>query len=169
MTARRRCSFWKMARPLFTSTLPRRLFASLRGRCFNFCRTASFCGSGLLGELNLSFDICCPGEKLQDAAKLIVACPDTRFILDHCGNPDVLAKDQTAWKRGIEAVATHPRVICKVSGIVAAAGDKWSVEQLAPIVRHVRESFGPERIMFAAREAGKSATGTGAGGPASRM
>jgi predicted TIM-barrel fold metal-dependent hydrolase len=105
-------------------------------------------GIRLLGELNLSFDLCCAGEKLQDAEKLIAACPDTRFILDHCGNPDVLAKDQPAWKRGIEAVARHERVMCKVSGIVASAGDKWKVDELAPIVRHVRESFGPDRLMF---------------------
>jgi predicted TIM-barrel fold metal-dependent hydrolase len=105
-------------------------------------------GIRLLGELNLSFDICCPAEKLRDAEKLVAACPDTRFILDHCGNPNVLAKDQTAWKRGIEALAKHERVVCKVSGIVASAGEKWSVEQLAPIVRQMRESFGSDRLMF---------------------
>ncbi len=105
-------------------------------------------GIRLLGELNLSFDICCPGEKLGDAEKLVAACPDTRFILDHCGNANVLAADQAAWKRGIEAIARHERVMCKVSGIVATAGEQWSVEQLAPIVNHVREAFGPERLMF---------------------
>ncbi len=101
-----------------------------------------------LGELNLSFDLCGPCEKLLDSAKLIEICPDTRFILDHCGNANVLAKDQTVWKRGIDAIAKHDRVMCKVSGFIATAGEKWSVEQLAPIVQHVREQFGPDRLMF---------------------
>jgi predicted TIM-barrel fold metal-dependent hydrolase len=101
-----------------------------------------------LGELNLSFDLCGPSEKLLDSAKLVEICPDTRFILDHCGNANVLAKDQTVWKRGIDAIAKHERVMCKVSGFIATAGEKWSVEQLVPIVQHVREQFGPDRLMF---------------------
>ena len=40
--------------------------------------------------------------------------------------------------------------MCKVSGIVASAEPgKWSVDDLAPIVKHTLEVFGPERVMFA--------------------
>ena len=71
--------------------------------------------------LGLSFDICMRRTELRDAAKLIDACPDTRFILDHCGNASVRAKDRSALegrhRRGGEART----VVCKVSGIVASA------------------------------------------------
>ena len=40
----------------------------------------------LLGKKGLSFDLCMRSAELGDAAKLIDACPDTSFILDHCGN-----------------------------------------------------------------------------------
>jgi predicted TIM-barrel fold metal-dependent hydrolase len=43
----------------------------------------------LLGELGMSFDICVAPAGLADAARLVDLCPDTRFILDHCGNADV--------------------------------------------------------------------------------
>lgn len=47
-------------------------------------------GVRLLGEMGKSFDLCMRPEELGDAVKLAVACPDTRFILDHCGNADPL-------------------------------------------------------------------------------
>ena len=56
-------------------------------------------GIRLLGELGKSFDLCMRGKELPDAAKLIDACPDTRFILDHCGNADVQAKDRRNGKK----------------------------------------------------------------------
>jgi L-fuconolactonase len=103
-----------------------------------------------LGKRGLMFDLCMRSAELPDAAKLIEACPDTRFILDHCGNEDVRAKDHSRWKRDLEAVASKgPRVVCKVSGIVASAkGAPWSPDDLAPIVNHVLDTFGPDRVMF---------------------
>jgi predicted TIM-barrel fold metal-dependent hydrolase len=106
-------------------------------------------GVQLLGELGMSYDICIRPGELLDGAKLIDACPGTRFILDHCGNANVLAKDQSHWKKDIAEVAKRKKVVCKVSGIIASAKPgEWTAEQLAPIVKHVLDVFGPERVMF---------------------
>ncbi len=106
-------------------------------------------GIRLLGDLGLSFDICIRPGELADAAKLIDECPGTRFILDHCGNANVQAKDQTGWRKGMGEVAKHKNVVCKVSGIVASAKPgAWSADDLAPIVNHTLEAFGPDRVMF---------------------
>jgi L-fuconolactonase len=106
-------------------------------------------GIRLLGQLDKSFDLCMRPGELLDAAKLIDACPDTRFILDHCGNAKVPDKDRTQWKKGMDAVAKRKNVVCKVSGIVASAEKgKWSAEELAPIVNHTLDAFGPDRVMF---------------------
>ncbi|HZT80308.1 MAG TPA: amidohydrolase family protein [Gemmataceae bacterium] len=106
-------------------------------------------GIRLLGELGLSFDLCMRPQELPDAAKLIDACPDTRFILDHCGNADVQARDRTRWKKDMAAVAKRKNVVGKVSGIVATAKPgAWTADDLAPIVNHTLEVFGPDRVMF---------------------
>ncbi len=107
-------------------------------------------GIRLLGERGLMFDLCMRSGELADAARLIDACPATRFILDHCGNADVRARDRSAWKRDLAAVANRgDRAVCKVSGIVASArGAPWSADDLAPIVDHVLDTFGPDRVMF---------------------
>lgn len=102
-----------------------------------------------LGELGLTFDVCLPEAYLDDCVKLAEACPDTRLILDHCGNPSVQAGVQDSWKRNIARIAERPNVACKISGIVATAKPgAWSAEDLAPFILHCREAFGPDRILF---------------------
>lgn len=117
----------------------------------------------LLGEWGMSFDICVSPDWLEDAAQLVASCPETRFILDHCGNADPqqfgrLGRNKgreaadyvERWRRGIDAMAGHKNVVCKISGIIARVNpDDWRPEDLAPIVNHCLEAFGPDRVIFA--------------------
>jgi predicted TIM-barrel fold metal-dependent hydrolase len=104
----------------------------------------------LLGEYGMRFDLCLRPEELLDGAKLIDLCPDTRFVLDHCGNASVQAKDRSQWQKDIAEVAKRTNVLCKISGIVASAKPgAWTADDLAPIVRHCAEVFGSDRLLFA--------------------
>ena len=106
-------------------------------------------GIRLLGRMGLSFDLCMRSEELGDAVKLVDACPDTAFILDHCGNASIRARDLSGWKADIGRIAERKNVVCKVSGIVAsAAPGPWTADDLAPIVNHVLDRFGPDRVVF---------------------
>jgi L-fuconolactonase len=105
----------------------------------------------LLGELGLSFDLCVRAPELPDMDRLVGECPDTRFILDHCGNPKVeeRGKERAQWRKDMEVIAKRKNVVGKVSGILASAKPgHWSAEDLAPIVDHVLAVFGPDRVMF---------------------
>ncbi len=105
----------------------------------------------LLGELGLSFDLCMRAPELPDADRLVGECPDTRFILDHCGNARVeeRGKERDQWHRDMEAIARRKNVVGKVSGIVASAKPgHWGPDDLAPLVNHTLAVFGPERVMF---------------------
>jgi predicted TIM-barrel fold metal-dependent hydrolase len=115
-----------------------------------YCLQPSFVkGIQLLGELGLSYDLCMRPTELGDAIKLVDACPGTLFILDHCGGANVQAEDQTSWRRGMEQIAKRENVACKISGIIASAKPyAWSVEDLAPIVNHSLDVFGPDRVMY---------------------
>ena len=126
-----------------------------RGTCLGPTFVASM---HLLAELNLSFDLCMRPGELSDAERLVRQCPDTRFILDHCGNADprafLASTDQPpahnpeAWRRDIGRLARCENLVCKISGIVARAPRDWRPEMLAPIVNHCLDEFGPERVMF---------------------
>jgi L-fuconolactonase len=121
-----------------------------QGTPAGFCLEAAFVrGIRLLGERGLSFDLCLRSTELRDGIKLTEACPSTRFILDHCGNANVQAKDRRQWQRDMVQFGKCKNVVCKVSGIVASARpNKWQADDLAPIVIHTLEAFGPERVMF---------------------
>jgi len=121
----------------------------------------------LLGELAMRFDLCPPPSGLPDAIQLVDHCSGTQFILDHCGNADPKwyrspGKDETIdavaarrraaeqWRRDIAVLAKRNNVVCKISGIVAQAPkDSWTSDDLAPIINHCLEVFGPDRVMFA--------------------
>jgi L-fuconolactonase len=115
-----------------------------------YCLSPEFIrGIRLLGELGMRFDICIRPTEIPDAVKLVDACPNTRFILDHCGNADTQAADRTQWERDISALAERKNIVCKVSGIIAGTRPgRTKVEQLQPIIRHVLASFGPDRVIF---------------------
>ena len=54
-----------------------------------FCLAPQFVKNvRLLGELGLCFDLCMRPSELGDGVKLALECPQTRFVLDHCGNGD---------------------------------------------------------------------------------
>jgi predicted TIM-barrel fold metal-dependent hydrolase len=120
-----------------------------------YCLDAKFIrGVRLLGEFGLRFDLCMRPDDLPDAGKLIDACPDTSFILDHCGNAPVHLSDggtpdRTRWRRDMEALAKRKNLVCKVSGLVnSAQKGRWGPGDLAPIVNHTLDVFGPDRVMF---------------------
>jgi len=61
----------------------------------------------------------------------------------------VQAKDRSQWERDIAAVAKRKNVVGKVSGIIEGARPKeWKPDDLAPIIKHTLEVFGPDRVIF---------------------
>lgn len=126
-----------------------------------FCLSPEFVrGMKILGERNLSFDLCMRPKELRDGYQLAKQCPGTRFVVDHCGNADPKAfgrlaneklnpaHDANDWRVAMKQLASLPNVICKISGIVASAPEGWTDEDLAPIVNHCLDSFGPDRVVF---------------------
>lgn len=109
-------------------------------------------GVRLLGELGLSFDFCMRATDLGDAVKLADLCPDTRFILDHCGNPQhSFDADQTKqWKADLGKLAEKKNVVVKISGFLANGWPKgkWKADDLAPVVNTTIDTFGVDRAMF---------------------
>src|SRR5208282_1612573 len=63
-------------------------------------------GVQLVGERGLSFDLCFKNNQLEFGAELVDRCPQTRFILDHCGNPHDGSLDLAGWEKGLAKIAT---------------------------------------------------------------
>jgi len=116
-----------------------------------------------LGSLGLSFDLNINPRLIADGGRLLDKCPDTRFILNHCGNVDPIAffpgqepipreprHSPDQWSHDMGQLAQRENIICKISGIVDNAGDyPLTASHLAPIINHCFDVFGPDRVIFA--------------------
>lgn len=109
-------------------------------------------GLQLVGALGMLFDLCIRPGELPDVAKLLDKCPDTRFVLDHCGNPQAkfTAKEFDKWKADLAEVAKAKNVMVKVSGFLANGWEKgkWKADDIAPVVNATIDTFGVNRCMF---------------------
>jgi L-fuconolactonase len=106
-------------------------------------------GLRLLPSYGLSFDICIQHHQLERSIQMVRACPETSFVLDHLGKPNVKAGQLEPWREQIVELAELPNVVCKVSGLVTEADHaRWTIADLQPYVLHVLEAFGEDRVLF---------------------
>jgi predicted TIM-barrel fold metal-dependent hydrolase len=108
----------------------------------------------LLGEWGKTYDICVRPGELADGYKLAELCPNTYFVLDHCGNGEANWNGKgpqfQAWKDGITEFSRRMNVICKMSGVIKTCKDTPNkAAQLRPLVHHVIDAFGPDRVIWA--------------------
>jgi L-fuconolactonase len=102
-----------------------------------------------LGELGITYDLLTKVPELPAAIKLVSACPDVQFVMDHISKPRIAKQEIEPWKTLMSELASFPNVLCKVSGLVTEANWKeWQVKDFKPYVDHVIEIFTPQRLMF---------------------
>ncbi|WP_421760981.1 amidohydrolase family protein [Devosia sp.] len=101
-----------------------------------------------IGSAGLPFDLCVLARQLKLGAALVAKCPDTQFVLDHCGVPDITGTGLDPWRADIKALAALPNVAAKISGVIAYAGPDWTVETLRPYVEHIIACFGWDRVVW---------------------
>lgn len=102
-----------------------------------------------LGELGITYDLLTKVPELPAAIKLVKACPDVQFVMDHISKPRIAKQEIEPWKSLMSELATFPNVLCKVSGLVTEAKwNEWEVKDFKPYVDHVIEVFTPQRLMF---------------------
>ncbi|KAF1041568.1 MAG: hypothetical protein GAK35_03218 [Herbaspirillum frisingense] len=124
-------------------------------------------GARLLAKYDLPLDIWAYHTQLDEVLALVQACPQTRFVLDHCGGPlgagpyaGKREEVRREWAAGLRALAAMPNVWLKLGGLGMPVGG-WDFhlqeappasQQLAqawrPYIETCIELFGPARCMF---------------------
>ncbi len=132
-------------------------------------------GFARLAERNLAFEAWVYSHDLPDVAELARRYPEVTIVLDHLGMPAglfgpvgrVTGRTEAerraigqAWRDDLAAVAAHPNVVAKLSGLtLPVLGHRLAlpnqstpadelVERLAPLLDHALDVFGPERLMW---------------------
>ena len=97
---------------------------------------------------NLSFDALVTPRHLSSLMVFANRFPDMPIVIDHAAKPPIATGDITLWKQNITRLAAHPHIHCKLSGLVTEAALQWQVTDLRPVVDHVLEAFGADRVMW---------------------
>ncbi len=105
-------------------------------------------GMRLLPAHGLTCDICVTYDQLDAVTDLVLACPDTQFVLDHLGKPMVTEAQVEPWLSAFARLAESPNVNCKLSGLLTPAPTAWEPTDLVPYLSRALELFGPERCLF---------------------
>ncbi|WP_373289966.1 amidohydrolase family protein [Longimycelium tulufanense] len=132
-------------------------------------------GFSALVERGLSFEATVYSNQLGDVARLAGEYPEATIVLTHCGTPIGLfgpmgsrtgwtvaqrAGIASEWRDHIWALAEHPNVVVKCSGFAFPqlgyghesegniGGPKILQELWRPLIDHVTDAFGADRLMF---------------------
>jgi L-fuconolactonase len=116
----------------------------------DFCLRPEFvAGTRMLADYGFVCHICITHEHLPYVVQLVDRCPKVRFALDHVGKPAIRLGLQEPWQTHMQALAVHPNVVCKISGMITEADHTgWTKEDLAPYIHHTVACFGFKRLMF---------------------
>jgi L-fuconolactonase len=99
-------------------------------------------------ELGLVLDALIRPPHLPATTEIARRHPRLSIVLDHGGKPEIAAGGFAGWAEAVAALARHPNVMCKLSGLPNEAAAGWSAEDLRPYVAHLLAAFGAERLLW---------------------
>ena len=106
-------------------------------------------GVALLAPRGLTLDVVSIApEHLTMLAELAERHPELTVVVDHLAKPDIANRGWEPWASLIAAVAVHPNVNVKLSGLNTASALDWTWQDWRPYVDHVVEHFGSNRMML---------------------
>lgn len=106
-------------------------------------------GLDQLHGYNFTYDILIFPTQLAAALETVKSFPDQNFVIDHIAKPYIKAGKITEWASFMQQIASHPNVMCKVSGMLTEADwTTWESKDFTPYLDIVFEAFGTQRILY---------------------
>jgi L-fuconolactonase len=106
-------------------------------------------GARLAGERGLIVDLVLFPPTIPAVLDLVDACPDTQFVLDHLGKPEIRRRGWEPWASQLRELSKRPNLAAKLSGLTTEADHAgWAPGDLQPYVEHALETFGPDRLLY---------------------
>ncbi len=106
-----------------------------------------------LAALDLTLDLLVGKEWLTGVADCAARFPGLRIVLNHLAHVPVTGgRPDEEWVAGIKAAAAHPKVYCKISGMVELAQDSPPPKDPAyygPVLDVLWNAFGENRLLYA--------------------
>ncbi|MBJ3775173.1 amidohydrolase family protein [Acuticoccus mangrovi] len=103
---------------------------------------------GHLADYGFVFELQVFAGQAEAAARLVEACPEVTFVLQHAGMPENLsAEGKAQWRERIGTLARLPNVVCKVSGFGTFLR-RNDPDHVAWAFGEAIDLFGAERCLF---------------------
>jgi L-fuconolactonase len=107
-------------------------------------------GLEIIAAHGLPFDLLIRPREVPAALALASKLPQLKMVVDHLAKPVIESGPGGEWHKDLIALAQHPNVYCKLSGLtteVAPLGG-WTPSLLHPFLSTALEIFGATRCMF---------------------
>jgi len=105
-------------------------------------------GLRLLAKRKLSFDLQLTPPLMEETAKLLSSIPEVPVALCHCGSlSDFSEEGLSAWKSGLNLLAKHDNMLCKISGF-GMFDHGWTADSIRSHVLTAIDIFEPDRVAF---------------------
>jgi len=88
---------------------------------------------------DLIFDALTLPRHLTRLDRLLDRHPELTVVVDHASKPAIRERRLDSWRADIAAIAAHPGVFCKLSGLATEATPDWTTADLKPYVEHLVE------------------------------
>ena len=106
-------------------------------------------GIGKLEQFGFTYDLLIYPDQLPFVEELVTRFPNQAFVIDHIAKPGIKAREIAEWETNMRALSNHTNLYCKISGMVTEAHwTNWKLEDFAPYLDVVVQSFGTNRILF---------------------
>lgn len=106
-------------------------------------------GIAALGKRGFTYDILVFPRHLKAVRQLLRSFEHQPFIIDHLAKPYIRRGLIAQWKTDMTALARHPNLYCKVSGLVTEADWKgWKPDDFRPYLDVVFDAFGSDRVVY---------------------
>ncbi|PKP82617.1 MAG: amidohydrolase [Alphaproteobacteria bacterium HGW-Alphaproteobacteria-18] len=111
--------------------------------------TSSFAPSlDAMAEYGLVFDGHARADLVPVMTRLADLHPALKIVLNHAGKPQIASGNLTAWRDDLRALGQRANVTCKLSGLLTEADTRTDDAALGEVVEHIRDCFGPGRILW---------------------
>jgi len=101
-----------------------------------------------LADYGWSFDLQVFAPQMMSAARLVEACPEVTFVLQHAGMlEDLSSNGRVLWRTGMQQLAARPNVVSKLSGLGTFL-HRNDAAHISDVVAQTVAVFGADRCLF---------------------
>ena len=105
-------------------------------------------GMELLEASGLIFEALVGPHQLGVVEELAERHPGLTIVLDHGGKPDIRSSAWQPWADDVAALADHPNVRCKLSGLATEAQPGATTDCFRPYAQQLLKCFGDDRLLW---------------------